>query len=75
MVSGMARLQESEQDVEHHAVNSEKYIRELFQVCWDVFRATVAMFEHQHLRFVNMFFAAGVTATPRASWRTRSSRT
>ena len=82
MAAGMARLQEIEQNVEHDAVNSEKYIKELSKVCWEMFRATGAMFEQEHLRFINMFTAAGskgeteeVAGTPRPSWRTRSSRT
>ena len=59
LAAGMARLQEIEQNVEHDAVNSEKYIRELSKVCGDMFRATGAMFEQEHLRFINMFTAAG----------------
>ncbi len=37
MAAGMARLQEIEQNVEHGAVNAEKYIRDLSKVCWDRF--------------------------------------
>ncbi len=59
MAAGMARLREIEQNVEHDAVNSEKYIKELSKVCWDMSRATGAMFEQEHLRFINMFTAAG----------------
>ncbi len=55
MAAGMARLQ----NVEHDAVNLEKYMRELSKVCWDMFRATCFMFEQEHFRFMNMFAAAG----------------
>ncbi len=59
MAEGVARPQEIEQNVGHDAVNSEKCIRELSKVCWDMCRATGAMFEQEHLRFINMFVAAG----------------
>ncbi len=55
----MARLQQIGQSVEQDAVNSEKYIKELSKVCWAMFRATGAMFEQEHFRFINMFTAAG----------------
>ncbi len=40
MLKGMPRLRDIEENVEHDAVNSEKYIRELSRVCWEMFRAT-----------------------------------
>ncbi len=45
--------------MEQDAVKSEKYIKELSKVCWEICRATGAMFEQEHLRFLNMFIAAG----------------
>ncbi len=59
MVRGMKRLKDIETHVEVDAINVEKYVRELSKVCWDMFRATGAMFEQEHLRFINMFTAAG----------------
>ncbi len=59
MVKGMSRLMEIEKNVEHDAVNSEKYMKELSKVCWDMFRATGAMFEQEHLKFINKFAATG----------------
>ena len=59
MAAGMARLHQIEQNVEHDAVNSEKHIKELSKVYWEMFRATGAMFEQEHLRFLSMFVAAG----------------
>ncbi len=52
-------LQQSELNVERDAVTSERYIKELSKVCWDMFRATGAMFEQEHVRFISMFIAAG----------------
>ncbi len=40
-------------------LNTEKYVKELSKVCWDTFRATGAMFEQEHLRFIKMFAATG----------------
>ncbi len=59
MAAGMARLQQIEQNVEHDAVKSEKYIKELSKVCWEMFRATGAMFEREDVRLISMFTAAG----------------
>ncbi len=63
MVAGMARLQEIEQNVEHASVNSEKYIKELPKVGWEMFRAEGAMFEQEHMRFMNMSIAPGSGGT------------
>jgi hypothetical protein len=59
MMKGMPRWKEIEENVEHDAVNSEKYIKELSTVCWEMIRATWAMFEQGHNRFINLFAAAG----------------
>ncbi len=55
----MAWPQEIEQKVEHDVVNSEKNIKELPKVRRDTSRATGAMFEQKHLRFINLFIAVG----------------
>ncbi len=44
--------------MEHDAVSSERYIKGLPKVCWEMFRATGAMVEQVHLG-LNMFAAAG----------------
>ena len=74
MVNGITRVKQIVDRVEGDPTNSEKYIKELSKVCWEIFRATGAMFEQEHLRFSNMCAAAGsgepvekVTGTPRAS--------
>ena len=38
-------------------------MKELSKVCWDMFRATGAMFEQEHLRFTNTFAATGVNGS------------
>ncbi len=50
---------DSENNVETDSINTEKYVKELCKVCWDMFRASGAMLEQEHLRFINMFTAAG----------------
>ncbi len=37
----------------------EKYVKELTNVCREMFKATGAMYEQEHLRFIKMFVAAG----------------
>ncbi len=73
--AGMARLQEIEQNVEHDAVNPKKHNKELSKVCWDIFKATRAMFEQKHLRIINMLTAveSGEWTSPCSSNGTRSS--
>ncbi len=39
MVKGMKCPTEIEENVEHDAVNSERYMKELSKVCWEMFRA------------------------------------
>ena len=76
----MTRLKDIENNVEMDAINMEKY-RELSKVCWDTFRAIEAMFEQEHLRFINMFAATGGSgsggppSTAEGSWSTRLSPT
>ncbi len=45
MVNGMKRFKDIENNVEMDSINMEKYVKELSKVCWDMFRATGAMFE------------------------------
>ncbi len=59
MDRGMKRLKVIDTHVEADAINVEKYVKELSKVCWDMFRATGAMFEQEHLRFINIFAATG----------------
>ena len=82
MVKGMTRLKEISENVAGDQLNVEKYIKELSDVCTEMFRATGCMFEQEHLRFINMITAVGSGGTggggskyPRSIWRTRSSRT
>ena len=60
----MRRLKDIENNVETDSINTEKYVKDLSKVCWDMFRATGAMFEQGHLRFINMFAATGNGGTP-----------
>ncbi len=55
----MKRFKDNENNVETDSSNMEKYVKELSEVCWDMVRATGAMFEQEHLSFMNMFTAAG----------------
>jgi hypothetical protein len=59
MVKGMKRFKGIENNVETDSTNMEKYVKELSKVCWDMFRATGAMLEQEHLRFINTSAAAG----------------
>ncbi len=61
MVKGMMHLKEIEDNVKQDTINSERYIKELSKVCWEILRATGAMFEQKHLRFINMYMAANVS--------------
>ena len=59
MVRGMSRMKEISENVAGDQLNIEKYVKELSDVCMEMFRATGAMFEQEHLRFINMFAATG----------------
>ncbi len=63
MVEGMKRLKDIENNVEMDSSNMHKYVKELAKVCWDMFRATGAMFEQEHSRFINMFAADGINGS------------
>ncbi len=56
---GVKRLKDIENNVEADAINVGKYVKELSKACWDMFRASGAIFEQDHLRFIRMFIAAG----------------
>ncbi len=71
-------------NVETDSMNMGKHVKELSKVCWDMFRATGAMFEEEQLKFINMSAAmrlesmdqeAEPPGTPKGSWNARSSRT
>ncbi len=55
----MERLRLIKENIENDQLHIEKYVKELTTVCEDVFRATGAMLEQEHLRFINMFVATG----------------
>ena len=59
MVRGMSRLKEISEHVEKDQLNLEKYVKELTDVCREMFMSTGAMFEQEHLRFINYFAATG----------------
>ncbi len=59
MVKGMWKLKDLEAHAEVDAINIERYLRDLSKVCWDMFRATGAMSEQEHLRLISMITAAG----------------
>ncbi len=55
----MRRLKDIEANMQVDAINVERYVKEMSKVCWDMFRATGAIFEQEHLRFTSMITAAG----------------
>ncbi len=59
MVKGMSRMKEMSDNVARDQLNVAKYVKELSDVCMEMVRATGAMFEQEHLRFINMFAAIG----------------
>ena len=59
MVKGMTRLKEISENVETDQLIIEKYVKELMNVCKEMFMASGSMFEQEHLRFINMFAATG----------------
>ncbi len=59
MVRGLTRLDEISKNVAGHQLNVEKYVKEVSDVCTEMFRAAGSMFEQEHLRFINMFAAIG----------------
>ena len=54
MVRVMTRLSEISQNVAGDQLNVEKYVKELSDVCEEMFNATGAFFEQDHQRFINM---------------------
>ncbi len=83
MVKGMTSLKERSENVAGDQLNVEQYVKELSDVCTEMFRSTACMFEQEHLRFIKITAAAGKSGTgggcgsvtPREPGRTRSSRT
>ncbi len=69
-----------EENVENDQLTIEKYVKELTSVCREMFKATGATFEQEHLRFISMITASrggGPTeeVTTRPPRKTRSSKT
>ncbi len=56
----MERLKLISENVENDQLNIERYVKERTTVCKDMFRATGAIFEQEHLRLVNMLVATGI---------------
>ena len=59
MVKGMTRLKEISENVVADQLNIERYVKELTDVCREMFMASGSMFEQEHLRFITMFAASG----------------
>ncbi len=58
-VRGMSRLKEISENVAGDQLNAEKYVKELTDVCREMFMASGSMFEQEHLRFIDLFAATG----------------
>ncbi len=63
IVKGMKRLKDIETHMEADAINVERYVKELPNVCRVMFRATGAMFEQEHLRFAAFSLQPGAGET------------
>ena len=59
MVRGMAKLKEISENLLGNQLNTERYVKELTDVVREMFLASGSMFQQEHLRFINMFAAAG----------------
>ncbi len=59
MVKCMTRLKEISENVAGDRSNLKKYVKELSDVCTDMFRTTGSVFEQECLRFINMVTAVG----------------
>ncbi len=59
MVKGMTRLQEISENAAGDQLKVEKYVKELSNVCAEMFRATGCMFRRGGCRFINIAAAAG----------------
>ncbi len=60
LAAGMERWRQVEDTIEHDTINAEKYIKELAVVVKEMLRATDAMFEQEHRRFINMYMTASM---------------
>ncbi len=58
-VKGMTRLKEISENVEKDQLNIEKYVKELKNVCREMFMATGSMIEQQHLRVFSLLAMTG----------------
>ena len=59
MVKGMTRLKEISENVETDQLNIEKYVKELTNVCKEMFMAAGSMFEQEHLRVFSLLEMTG----------------
>ena len=59
MVKGMARLREIAENVETDQLNIEKYVKELTNVCQEMFMSVGSMFQQEHLRFFSLLAVTG----------------
>ena len=59
MVKGMSRLREISENVETDQLNIEKYVKELTNVCQEMFMSTGSMFQQEHLRFFGLLAVTG----------------
>ena len=59
MVKGMARLKEIAENVETDQLNIEKYVKELTNVCQEMFMSVGSMFQQEHLRFFSLLAVTG----------------
>ncbi len=62
-VKGMTRLREISENVAGDELNVEKYVKDLSDVCTEMFRATGCKFEQEHPRFINMINSVGSGGT------------
>ncbi len=61
MVRGMSSMKEISENVLGDQLNIEGYVKELTDVCKEMFMGSCSMFEQERLRFINLFAATGGT--------------
>ena len=59
MVKGMTRLKEISENVETDQLIIEKYVKELTNVCKEMFMAAGSMFEQEHLHVFSLLAMTG----------------
>ncbi len=70
LVKDMTRLKEISENASGDQLNVEKYIKELSDVCTEMFRATGRMYEQEHLRLIVFGCVHGDVSRNRAHHRT-----